>query len=48
MKILHINTAQQGGAALCARRIHEALVKAGEDSKMLFAEGSELPSDISG
>lgn len=48
MKILHINTAQQGGAALCARRIHEALVKAGEDSKMLFAEGSELPEGIEG
>lgn len=48
MKILHINTAQQGGAALCARRIHEALVKAGEDSKMLFAEGSELPEGIDG
>ena len=48
MKVLHINTYQQWGAALCARRISKALVQAGEDSKMLFAVGPNLPEDTSG
>lgn len=39
MKVVHINTYQNKGAALCARRIHKALCEQGIDSKMLFAEG---------
>lgn len=39
MKVVHINTYQNKGAALCARRIHKALSEQGIDSKMLFAEG---------
>lgn len=45
MKVLHINTYQQGGAALCARRINKALVQAGEDSRMLFAVGQNSSGD---
>lgn len=41
MKILHINTFDSGGAALCARRIHEALKAEGVESKMLLAQGLE-------
>lgn len=48
MKILHINTAQEGGAALCARRINNAIIQAGENSRMLFAEGNNLPQGILG
>lgn len=48
MKILHINTSQTGGAALCARRINNALVQAGIDSRMLFAEGNNLPQGVQG
>lgn len=48
MKILHINTAQHGGAALCAIRINKALKSAGVDTKMLFAEGDGLPQDVEG
>lgn len=45
MKVLHINTYQQWGAALCARRINKALVQAGEDSRMLFAVGQNSSGD---
>lgn len=48
MKILHINTLQEGGAAWCARRINSALVKAGIDSRMLFANGKVMPEGIKG
>lgn len=48
MKILHINTLQEGGAAWCARRINSALVKAGIDSRMLFANGKAMPEGIKG
>lgn len=39
MKVVHINTFQTGGAALCAIRICSALRNLGVDSKMLFAFG---------
>lgn len=43
MKVLHINTVQDGGAAWCARRISKALVQNGVESRMLYALGNELP-----
>ena len=48
MKVLHINSAQTGGAAWCAIRINKALVKSGIDSRMLFAEGKEMPEGVQG
>ena len=39
MNILHINTLQTGGAALCAQRICKALIQNGIDSRMLIAKG---------
>lgn len=39
MKVVHINTYQTGGAAICAIRIHNALKKRGVESKMIFAYG---------
>lgn len=35
MKILHITTMDHGGAGIAARRIHEALLKQGVESRML-------------
>ena len=48
MKVLHINTRQTAGAALCAMRINNALIKEGIDSRMLFAEGESMPEGIVG
>lgn len=48
MKVLHINTMQTAGAALCAMRINNALIKEGIDSRMLFAEGESIPEGIVG
>lgn len=48
MKILHINTYQEGGAAWCARRICNAIVKEGGDTRMLFAHGNTIPEGIEG
>ena len=48
MKVLHINTGQAGGAALCAIRINKALVQEGIDSRMLFAEGNTMPEGVKG
>lgn len=48
MKVLHICTTLEGGAALCARRINNALEQVGIDSRMLFAEGNNLPRGIQG
>ena len=48
MKVLHINTSQVGGAALCAERINNSLVQEGIDSRMLFAEGTNMPDGIKG
>lgn len=48
MKVLHINTGQDGGAALCAMRINNALAAHGINSKMLFAEGKSLPDGVEG
>lgn len=48
MKILHINTGQEGGAAWCARRISNALTQQGVECKMLFAEGKSMPNGING
>ena len=48
MKVLHINTSQTGGAALCAIRICKALSASGIESRMLFAEGETLPDGIEG
>ena len=48
MKILHINTGQNGGAAWCAIRINKALVYEGIDSRMLFAEGNKMPKGVQG
>lgn len=48
MNILHINTRQTAGAALCAMRISHALEEQGIDSRMLFAEGETMPKGVSG
>lgn len=48
IKVLHINTFQNGGAALCAIRINHALTQEGVDSRMLFAEGDGLPQEVRG
>lgn len=48
MKVLHINTLQTGGAAWCAIRINKALAHEGIDSRMLFAEGNEMPEGVQG
>lgn len=48
MKVLHINTRQTAGAALCAMRINNALIKEGIESRMLFAEGKSMPEGIVG
>lgn len=48
MKILHLNSLQDGGAAWCAIRINKALVQQGVESKMLFAHGQKLPEGIDG
>lgn len=48
MNILHLNTLQTGGAALCAMRINNALQEEGADSRMLFAEDLSLPEGITG
>ena len=48
MKVLHINTRQTAGAALCAMRISKALEAQGIDSRMLFAEGETIPDGING
>ena len=39
MNILHINTLQTGGAALCAQRICKVLIQNGINSRMLIAKG---------
>lgn len=48
MKILHVNTGQQGGSAWCAVRISRALASEGIESRMLFADGKTLPEGIEG
>lgn len=48
MKILHINTVQYGGAAWCAIRINHSLKQRGVESKMLFAQGKNLPEGVDG
>lgn len=48
MRILHLNTNQLGGAALCAIRICKALEQYGTDSRMLIAEGKTMPKGIKG
>lgn len=40
MKILHISTYSNGGAATAAIRLHQALLKSGYDSKILFLKGT--------
>lgn len=41
MKILHISTYQKGGAGIAATRLHQSLLKAGYDSKLLILTGKE-------
>lgn len=48
MKVLHLNTFQEGGAALCAIRIDKALERQGVESRMLFAQGTSLPEGVNG
>ena len=48
MKVLHLNTFQDGGAALCAIRIDKALVRQGIESKMLFAQRTLFPEGVNG
>ena len=48
MKILHVNTGTEGGAAWCVRRINNSLVQQGVDSRMLFAGGANLPEGMKG
>ncbi|MGN0090789.1 MAG: glycosyltransferase [Alloprevotella sp.] len=45
MNILHLNTGLEGGAALCARRIHKALLQQDIVSQMLVARGAPT-SDV--
>lgn len=46
MNILHINTSDTGGAAIAAIRLHQALLKHGIESNILFANQtrSEIPN----
>lgn len=46
MKVLHVVTSSEGGAGLCASRIHKALVHIGVDSKMLFEQGQSGLKDL--
>jgi glycosyltransferase involved in cell wall biosynthesis len=39
VKVLHLNTYLHGGAATAARRLHDALVRQGVDSRFCYAEG---------
>lgn len=48
MKILHINSSQEGGAAWCAIRINNALIRQGVESRMLFAQGKKIPEGVEG
>lgn len=48
MRVLHINSYQQGGAALCAIRICKALSNESIESRMLFAVGDSMPEGIDG
>jgi len=48
MKVLHISSVQSGGAGWCAIRINKALAEEGIDSRMLFAEGNEMPEGVEG
>jgi len=43
LKILHIATTLQGGAGIGARRYHEALLRAGVDSRFLVADLDGVP-----
>jgi glycosyltransferase involved in cell wall biosynthesis len=43
LKILHIATTLQGGAGIGARRYHEALLRAGADSRFLVADLGAVP-----
>lgn len=40
MKVLHICTVDEGGAALCCLRLHQSLLKQGVESKVLFKKKS--------
>jgi glycosyltransferase involved in cell wall biosynthesis len=48
MKILHINTFDQGGAAIAAVRLHKALLTNGIDSSILFLKkrDNSIPNSI--
>lgn len=48
MKILHINTFDQGGAAIAAIRLHKALLTNGIDSSILFLKrrDNSIPNSI--
>ena len=48
MRILHINTFQGGGAAMCAIRIYGAISRKGVETKMLFAVGKDMPQNVDG
>lgn len=48
MRVLHINSSQEGGAAWCAIRINNALIRQGVESRMLFAQGNKLPEGVEG
>jgi len=40
VKVLHVNTYLEGGAAIAARRLHDSLVAQGIDSSFCFAAGA--------
>lgn len=46
MKILHISTSDNGGAGLCCIRIHNSLLNANIDSKVLVLEKSEECNEV--
>lgn len=46
MKILHISATDNGGAGLAALRLHNSLLKAGVDSKMLVAHKFSYSDDV--
>ena len=48
MRVLHINTLRDGGAAWCVFRLSKALAREGVESRVLIAEGDVMPEGVEG
>ena len=48
MRVLHINTLRDGGAAWCVFRLSKALAREGVESRVLIAEGEAMPEGVEG